>query len=164
MPRTVPEASQTATESYGGQIVTADVAGLLLTVLVGNLAGSSGNELLVVAPYLLASPLIHLIHGHPGRSASSLLLHVTAPVLGILTGFLIGSSTCNSEEFCGLGGAAIGFLGGMIAATTIDAAVLAHNVPLSRPAYRSSLTPIVSVARASTAGGPHGVLGFAGQF
>ncbi|MEO5768459.1 MAG: hypothetical protein ABIS92_08915 [Polyangia bacterium] len=145
--------------SYGGQIVLGDVLGLALSVAVA--VATSGNSL-ALAPYFLASPVVHGIHGDPGRGVGGFLIHVLSPIAGAVVGVAIDRSSCSSgEEFCGLAGAGLGLLGGMIAATVIDAAVLARDVPVSSPpSSHASLTPTFSVARA----GGGALAGVAGRF
>lgn len=140
---------------YGGQIVLADLAGLLGAIVVGTTTDNAG---LGLGMYLLAAPAVHLAHGKPGTAAGSLLLHIGAPIAGAFLGLALGSTACTGGDFdfCGVGGLLLGGLAGMAGATTIDAVGLARKTPDSRSA---SLVPIVNVARSGST-----TIGIGGRF
>lgn len=154
-----PNPPAATTESYGTQIVIGDLLGLALGVALGNSGSSLAAGTLL---YFAASPVVHSVHGNPGRAVGGLLLHLTAPVAGALVGLAIDWSSCSSEQdFCLPAGVVFGILGGMVAATVIDAAVLARDVPVSSsPSRHAGLTPTFSVARA----GGGALAGVAGRF
>ena len=112
--------------SYGGQIVLVDLGAVLVGALASQQAQSATP---ILVSWIFASPVVHVVHGHPGRALGSLLLHVGMPIVGAYVGVQAedcGNSSSDSG-FCGLGGLVLGGLAGMIAATTIDAAFLAQS-------------------------------------
>jgi hypothetical protein len=135
--------------SYGGQIVLADLG----AILVGSIAtGTSGSGAPILLMWSFASPVVHAVHGHPGRAAGSVLLHVGLPILGGALGVALESCGGGGEyDLCGLEGLLAGGLLGMVAATTIDAAVLAQSsdLPPGRLAHARgpASAPILSVGR-----------------
>jgi hypothetical protein len=117
--------------------------------------GDGGGTAVALAAgsYVLAPPIIHLAHGRAGIAAASLGLRLGAPLGGGFLGAL-AAGDCGGD-FCRLGGAALGFILGMVVATTIDAAVLsyetraldedsrneARRAPPPRPAKAISFAP-----------------------
>lgn len=156
-----PPPSPISTESYGAEIVGCDLAGLVVTWALATKAQGWA-----ALSYFAASPVVHSVHGNFGRALGGLLLHVASPAAGVLVGLAMERSICSSsdEDYCGLAVVGMGFMGGMIAATAIDAAVLARKVPVhssSSPASsQASLTPTFSLARA----GGGALAGIAGRF
>ena len=120
-------------QSYGAQIVLADLGAILVGALASN---QSGSAVPILMTWSLASPVIHVGHGHPGRGLLSLALHMGTPIVGAFIGVEMescGGASSRDDDLCGLAGLALGGLAGMVAATTIDAAVLAQ-LPDERPA------------------------------
>ena len=150
-----PPTEASPSESYGLQIVLADLGGL---VLGGGVSAATGNGVPVVLPWIFASPIVHGVHGHPGTAAISALLHVGAPLVGAIGGAMIPcTGSKDSDVPCELGGALAGFGVGMIGATVIDAAVLAQFAapPSNRLAREDSAAGLPSLSV-----GPHGHLSF----
>ena len=133
------------TTSYGWQIVLADVGGLVVAGVVGAAGGGGAS----VAPYFLASPIVHGVHGNSGKAIGSLGLHLGLPIVGMLVGVGVGGHNCDSDA-CGLGGLVLGMMGGMVAATVVDAAWLAHTT-VEVDSSQVSLAPTVTVARSGGA-------------
>lgn len=117
---------------YGLEILLAD--GLALGV-----AGASikleqpGFAVLGLTTYLMAPPIVHFIHGRPGRAAASFGLRVGSPAVGMITGIALGCAVgwCSSRgDFGWVGafiGGAVGVGTGAIAAMVVDAVVLARE-------------------------------------
>lgn len=113
---------------YGAQIVLADLASIVAGF---GLAQLPRAEVLPAVPFVTFSPAVHFMHGRPGRAWASFGLHAGLPFALALTGAIIDrGSGCEEDEFlCGVEGLAYGFLAGMVAATVIDAAVIAGPAP-----------------------------------
>ncbi|HVH44450.1 MAG TPA: hypothetical protein VM925_18985, partial [Labilithrix sp.] len=128
---------------YGWQTLITDGAALFATPFVPT-AG--------LGIYLGGAPVVHLTHGRFGTAAVSLGLRVGAPVAGFLTGAALRgfSSDCGFDGRCGYDTAVFGVLGGalgVVAAVTVDAAVLAREeVPVEKP-KSTALRPHASPRR-----------------
>lgn len=117
---------------YGLEILLAD--GLALGV-----AGASikleqpGFALAGLGTYLIAPPIVHAIHGRPGRAAASLGLRIGAPAVGMVTGITMAcafggcSSGGDFGAYGAIAGGALGLGAGAIAAMVVDAVVLARE-------------------------------------
>ena len=115
----------------------------------GILGAAGGRGVAVVAPYFLASPIVHVAHGNTGTAFGSLGVHVGSPVAGMIVAAMVckmSGSTSQGDVFTALG---LGATGGMVAATIIDAAFLAHSTV--EASSQVALVPTVSVARAGGA-------------
>ena len=123
-PRPEPE-STPPSASYGGQIVLADLGALLVG---GVVSAVSNSGIPLVAAWTFTSPAVHLAHDHPGTAGASALLHLGLPLLGVVVGAAIPCSNAGSDSDvpCGFGNVIVGGTLGMIGATVIDAAWLAH--------------------------------------
>jgi hypothetical protein len=156
---------------YGEQTLLAD-AGSVVFLIAGAVAsdGSSraghqaGDVLIGIggAGYWLGAPIVHAAHGQWGGAAGSLGLRVGLPLGGALVGGLLGLAACggssgDSEIGCPGVGAAIGAVGGAIAAPFVDAFALAYE-PGPRPSREAAVAPTFSFVR----GG--GSVGLVGQF
>jgi len=123
----------TETRWYGWQIILADAAtvGLSLATKDGHVAAVG---------YVGAAPLVHLAHLQVGRAGISLALRVVAPLAGAALGYgLLSGVDCRQGSLsspssaCTAWGAAtaIGAISGILAASVIDAALLAReDVPV----------------------------------
>jgi hypothetical protein len=125
--------------SYRWQIGVADASSLALLFTVTDRGALAGGLL-----YLLGGPIIHAVHGEPGRAVGSLGLRVALPVAGAFVGGALWWNSqdarckngdpdyCSDDEFNvgALYGLGLGFLGAMV----IDTAVLARPVPLRKDA------------------------------
>jgi hypothetical protein len=154
-PRSEP--ATTTTETFGGQVVLADLVGVAGSIVLA--AGTQRPEMLLAYP--LAAPAVHVFHGDGAGALGSLALHVGAPVAFAFVGLAIDSRGCDYHYnmVCGLGGFMLGTLIGLATATTVDALWLAsvtHEAPARRS--RSLATPTIALA-------PRGglLLGLAGR-
>ena len=127
-----PPPSEPLEASYRAQTAGADAAALgLVFVAAGTKSG--GVSQLALGTYMFGAPLVHLAHHRPGRAAGSLALRVGLPILGGVIGAKTYHSSCRaSDDTCDddegpIIQAALGILGGMIAASVIDTAVLAKG-------------------------------------
>lgn len=122
---------------YGWQTLIADAATVTLVPAVASQLDKDGGAIALgmVSSYLLASPIIHLAHGRPGIAAASLGLRTGMPMTGALLGAAL-SGDCRGS-FCGLEGAAIGFVLGVLGASALDAAVLAREPRETRESDKS---------------------------
>jgi hypothetical protein len=132
---------------YGGQILLVDaisigaiVAGM--TVGGGKLAGISLGGLIV---YELGGPIVHWAHRRGPRGFGSLGLRMFLPLAGAAAGLGLWGATAGSctGEFCGLNhaiiGAAILWGVGILAASALDIAWLAHDDVAADPEPRASI-------------------------
>ena len=158
------EASQkTESQWYGYQ--TLGVDGLALGV--GALAPSSGAGFATAAitTYLVGAPVIHLVHGSPGKALGDLAIRAGAPIAGACIGGVIGILAARSNdgvarlEGMEVGGA-YGLVAGVGLAVALDAIVLARRdaaparesaaaAPPARTAQSARIMPTV----APTSGG-----------
>jgi hypothetical protein len=125
-PPAPPAPPATSSGSYGSQIVLVDLGAILVGALAAQRTGSA-TPILVL--WSFGSPVVHAVHGNPGRGLASLLLHVGLPIVGGFAGVAIedcSHTTDGDFNFCGVAGLLLGGLTGMVAATTIDAAFLAQ--------------------------------------
>jgi hypothetical protein len=163
LPGSLPLLPQTSPEeagySYAGQIVLTDLAAVGACILLG---AETQVGVGAVAPWLFASPAVHMIHHNPRGGAFSFLLHAGLPLVAGFIGYQLDAASCTPNEmFCGLGGLAWGGLAGMVAATAIDAFGVAHADAPDPNTRRSALSVLPTVAIARD-GMPH--LGLAGTF
>ena len=120
-PMPAAAAQDTVTKHYGMQILVVDAA-----VVASALAIESGE--IFVGGYLLSGPIVHVANGNGGKVIGSLLLRTGLPIGGAMLGAAAANCDGSEDEFlCGVGEAAIGLLAGMVAATVIDATVLAKK-------------------------------------
>ena len=166
-----PAATQ---EWYGWQTLTADGAAIAL-MASGIVAGSgpAGAPLgyTGMASYVVTPAVIHGAHGHVLRGVGDAAIRVVTPVLGTIVGAFSGAALYASKarpapadganDYFSPGfdalftGAAIGFLAGVLAASAIDAAVLARDdAPAARPAPSGAvLRPVVAPSRGGVSAG-----------
>ncbi len=154
-PSLPPAASELTevTRWYGGYTLMTDGISLA-AALAGGLAEPEGEALFVLAGggYLFGAPIVHLIHGNPGRAAASWGLRAALPVAFFGVGTVI--EDCAGHDFCGYGSLVIGVPLGMVAAIALDAAVLARDTEKRAVAF----APTASV-------GPNGAsIGLGGSF
>lgn len=112
---------------YGAYTLATDGASLVLAV-AGGVLDREGEGLVMagLGGYLVGGPIVHLAHGNPGRSLLSLGTRAGLPVTVAFLG--VAAENCGGRgDFCGLGGAIIGFGLGMVAAVAIDAAAIARD-------------------------------------
>jgi len=124
---------------YGTPILIADglaYGGLALAI---NVEQTDQVALpLSIGTFLLAGPITHGAHGQWGRSGLSLAARAVLPLGGVI----LGATGCTADSDCAdsLAGGAIA---GMLAATIVDAAVLAYE-PVAETA---TVQPMLSLAR-----------------
>jgi hypothetical protein len=142
--RTAPREATRESETrwYGWQTLIADGGALGFAVAAGSVnqranSPSTGLAYASLGIYLLGGPVIHLGHQSPGRAAASLGMRAGMPVLFGLIG--AGAEHCSGGDWCGLSGAAIGGSLGIIAAISLDAALLAREPVESHPTALSNL-------------------------
>jgi hypothetical protein len=115
---------------YGWQTLTTDGASVVLLLAAaatadsGRATGALGA--LSLGGYLLGGPVVHLVHDNPGRALGSFALRGGLPI--VLGAVGVQLEDCEDGEFfCGVGGAVIGGLLGIVGAIVIDASVLARD-------------------------------------
>ena len=152
-PREVPV--ETETRSYARQTLVVD--GLAFSLLIAGAAaeGPNGEDTTATGVLwaiggptaLLGSPIVHLIHGRGLAAAGSLGLRYGLAMVGSFAGVAVADQMCGSgEAFCSLGGLGPGLLVGLVAASAIDAALIAREtVEVHRPA--PSIAPSIGVTR-----------------
>jgi hypothetical protein len=115
---------------YGWQTLLFDAAAI--GVVAGSIAtrddtatqlgGALGGAAFVIAP-----PAVHAAHKNKPAIVKSVLLRLSAPVLGTLLGFLIGGAARSSDESDAPAiGAGVGAGVGVLFASVYDGAVLAR--------------------------------------
>jgi hypothetical protein len=156
------------TSWYGWQTLTSDGSAIALGGLAYGADKAGGTSITnvfwtaSVATFFVGAPVIHWTHGHVGRGFGSLGLRVGLPLGAFLAGALIGNAACgdsdsdNSLVGCPVGVGAFAALAGLVAATIVDAAVLARE-PVTPPA-----APPIQAAFVPSDGG--GKLVLAGRF
>jgi hypothetical protein len=123
---------------YGGQIVVAEIASLLVLPLAAAAAQSafpqsSALGVLGLAGMLLSPAVLHAVHGNTGRAFGSLGIHVGLGGAGVLLGSTL--TPCNGEEACPpleAVGALIGLLASQAIATVVDVSSFAYEQQPSR--------------------------------
>ena len=128
----------------------ADILGGL--VVGGTLSVATKNVVPILLTWSLASPTVHVVHGHPGRGAVSLLLHVGLPLLGVFAGVAVANCPASkgddsTDPWCGLGEALTFGVLGMVTATAVDAAVLGQMHDESPRAVVPASAPALTVGR-----------------
>jgi hypothetical protein len=155
-PLAPPETSKSRERTwYGAQVLTADALSFAIVALGAGVAGSdsdSGNGLAEagLATYLIAPPVIHLLHGRPGMAPASLGIRIALPILGLVLGN--AAQNCDPRQrtadtgICSGPGWAIGLLAGVAAASAVDAAAFSWDNPQRDTAGGASfgVTPVLS--------------------
>jgi hypothetical protein len=137
-PESVPPPAK-ARHWYGAPILLADGVAYGSILLAFKVERTSGVALpLGIGTYLLAGPITHTVHRRWGRMGLSLAARAVLPLVGVTTGV----TSCNSDRDCS-STLALLTAGGMLAASIIDAAVLAYE-PI---ADSVSVQPALSVAQ-----------------
>jgi hypothetical protein len=167
--KTVKASSETVW--YGHQTLAVDGAAIGMMALGLSSSSRTGLAFIGLGTYALGAPTVHALHGNWGRGLADVGIRVGAPVAlgaaGVVGGMMVGGMGSSSGDdsglrmvvFGALGGVA-GVTGGMIVASVVDAAALAHE-KVPQPEQRSSgvrWTPVASVTPEGATGG------VAGQF
>ena len=154
-----PTAEQSPTQSrwYGYQTLATDGAALAFGGLSAGTDGRTPREIfgtLALGSYLAGAPIVHLSNGHPLKALASLGLRAAAPVGAGLVGGIIGAAAATNDGFLGnLGGTiegmAIGVMVGAVAASALDAAVIARDTVPNEPPppAAATLSPTINVTR-----------------
>ena len=131
-PALTPTRDRTRVTSYRRYTLTADVVSLGMLVAGGLAEGKDGEDtalstnLMAVGSMsvMFATPIIHGIRGHFGRSLGSLALRSGLGAIGGSLGFAMADCRGSDELLCGLDLVGPGVLLGLAAASLIDAAAL----------------------------------------
>lgn len=139
---------------YGGTILAADTAALVMGIGAIGAAGSRGAQgfawpLVIGASvtYLADGPIVHAAQGRTGAAFGSLGLRLGTPLVGAGVGGLVGAAAegdCSGEALCGIGtavGAIMGFGAGMVVASIVDIAGLAYADEPNSSTLRVALAP-----------------------
>jgi hypothetical protein len=121
--------------SYRAQTLAADAAAVGLFLIAAKSGDRDRSEVfgtLSIATYALGAPFIHVTKNRIGRAVLSLTMRVGFPVIGgMLLDSLRPTSTCDDGLYCEYTGPSdemvLGVIGGLIAASIVDAAVLAKG-------------------------------------
>ncbi len=151
------EAAARQSSWYGYQGMMVDGAAAALIV------GGAKTEMphlfaLSFATYALGAPIVHLVHGSPGKFVADLGIRLGAPVVGGLTGAgivcLVDGSCASIDAAIGGG---LGIIAGGVAAMVIDYAALSHE-PKKEEKWdgKARISPTVA---ATPSGGSVGVGG-----
>ncbi len=103
-----------------------------------------------VGGYVLGAPAMHLLHERPGAAAGSFGLHVTLPLLGAVLASAQANcprpATPDHTQCPEVGEIAWGVIGGMLAASMIDATALAWAPTKAEApvAPRLGFAPVIS--------------------
>ena len=104
-------------DSYRLEVAAVDVGAVTLLAVGHNSTGMVG---LSIATYALGGPILHFAHGRIGTGVADLFLRTGLPVLGGLAGYaLTGGATGDGDIPAWAGAAALGLVGGVIAASAI---------------------------------------------
>jgi hypothetical protein len=105
-----------------------------------------------VPTYLFGAPIVHAAHGHWDRAGASLALRIGAPIVLGYLGSGLGTLTCpgkasdTSNYHCVNGATGAGAIAGLVAAISLDAALLARERVPNRPSA-GGWSPTVSLNR-----------------
>jgi hypothetical protein len=128
------------THWYGWQTLLVD-AGSVVLLFVG--AAQAG-----IVGYIAGPPVVHAVHGQAGAAVGSGLLRLTLPVALAMVGLELASQVNSGGNT--LGNAFFGFFGGafvgVVAASTIDASLLAWEPQRAAPTTRGALPVAPSIA------------------
>jgi len=143
---------------YGWETLVVDAGGIsafLAAVGSSNRGMSTGLVELGLATYVLGAPIVHAAEGHPREAGLSVGLRLGAPLVGGLSGFLLGGALCAKDDGdvpCPALTAALGILAGGVAAIAVDAEVLSDEPEPSRPQV-SHFAPTLSVTKNGVSAG-----------
>ncbi|MDX2024471.1 MAG: hypothetical protein SF187_29795 [Deltaproteobacteria bacterium] len=132
---------------YVHELFLVDLAAVSVFVLGVNLE-SPPLAFAGLGTYALGSPFVHSAVHHRTASVwgSSLLMRTTFPIAGAFIGYKLDVLDCSHQFWCGLEGAAMGFVAGSVTAIIIDYAKFGsdHNDDTVRkpPAFAATLVPV----------------------
>ena len=137
-------ATRSVSHWYGWQTLATDGASVVVALL--GVAVSDGSERLgqgmgytALLGYALGGPVVHAVHGNPGRAIGSLALRGGLPLAAGYAGSALEDCP-DDADFCGLGGALLGGTLGVLGAILIDAAALGRE---ERIEARPSTWPVL---------------------
>jgi hypothetical protein len=154
---------------YRAQTLVLDV--LAVTALVvgfeRNELGGTADPIFIdagIGMYVLGSPIVHTLHGRPGRGLASLAMRVGFPVITAVVGFQVGpahrcstgTDNCINLVDGSLAGGTAGLLLGATVASAIDTIGLAKGDDQLQPT--PTWSPTIGAARTTI------VVGVAGSF
>lgn len=154
---------------YGNQILISDALTVSLTSVGLGLANANKDPhgqvvSLGFGSYVLAAPIVHGVHERWGIATASFSLRFFTPLAGALVGASYGTCPHNDQSdgvLCGNTTAIeAGFLGGIVIASALDAALFSYENRTSEPATTGTL----SIAPAISADGKCGELRAFGTF
>jgi hypothetical protein len=138
-PESVPPPPAKPRHWYGAPILLADGVAYGSILLGFKVEQTTGVALpLGIGTYLLAGPITHAVHRRWGRMAFSLAARAVLPLVGLTT----GAASCTSDSDCA-STLAVLTASGMLAASVIDASVLAYE-PIAESV---SVQPALSFAQ-----------------
>lgn len=145
VPAPAPAAAAPAGESevvnYRWQIAAADAASIALVLSQSRSVSTAGAFV-----YLLGGPVIHALNGEGNRTAGSLALRITLPLVGALAGAKLFDrrTSCAGDDIdCysdDLAGAFVGFGVGALGAMIIDTALVARPHVVHKEPQRAAQT------------------------
>jgi hypothetical protein len=110
---------------YGWQTLLADGAIGLIAIAMAESDAEDAALAFAGVGFTLSGPIVHLAHGHPGKTVASLALRGGAVAL-----IAAGAGTCDLRGGCGM--LVFGVLG-VPAAIVVDAAVIAREDAFPEP-------------------------------
>ena len=119
----------TIDESYGVEVVLADIGGILGAIATApkpEVGGTPTRTAIRYSFYVAPSPIIHALHGNWGRAAISFALHLGG---ALAADALVGGGVREEDA----GSSLLLLIGGATAIAAIDASYIAH-VERPRPA------------------------------
>ena len=136
-----------STTWYGWQSLTTDAAAVGLALAAVNLGSPDQGTLTVlsVSTYALGGPIVHLSHENPGRAGLSLVARVALPAAGLYAAYaLLPSPTLHGDSPPAWPRVAIP-VASVVAAMTLDAALLGYEEKQSVPRTQVSWTPTLQL-------------------
>jgi hypothetical protein len=116
-----PASYATTTLAVDGASLALVIAGAMTETTGGRDGGASPAMLAAgVLGISLGSPIVHAAHGHWGRAGASLGLRYGLATVGALAAVQLTSCDTTRDSMCKLGGASLGVLFGLAAASLID--------------------------------------------
>jgi len=171
-PLLTPEQAASAvprTHWYGWQTLIADGGSVALLF-------SPYTALVGITGYVVASPVIHGVHGQVGPAVGSALLRLTMPIGLALAGAAVASELTPANSPNGLGNVLLGLFGGallgVVGASAIDASLLAWEPARAasgtkgetRTAPSIALVPVLSPSPEARGSDPIRGLALVGSF
>jgi hypothetical protein len=130
-PAPVPPPEKYEKVWYGWQTLIADSVSLSLFG-AGALSKTPAVTTTGVVGFLLATPIVHMVHGNVGKGFGSIGIRLMLPLVSVGIGALAGLIASSNSRIDNVGdrvgdGAIIGFIVGLAGCVLIDAAALAYT-------------------------------------